>query len=106
VFDRSYDQGDAFAAKLTPTGGALGYATFLGGSDGDAGYAIAVDGTGNAYVAGTTQSADSPATPGAFDTSFNGGACGGIPCSDAFVTAVQKRSRWWLPLVSRNQTVR
>ena len=40
---------------------------------------IAVDGSGRAYVTGLTNSADFPTTPGAFDTTFNGG-------SDAFVT--------------------
>ncbi len=47
---------DAFAAKLDSSGG-LTWNTFLGGSGYDRGFAIAVDGSGNVYVAG-----DSPAT--------------------------------------------
>ena len=43
---------DAFAAKLT-SAGALTWNTFLGGSGVDSGDAIAVDGSGNVYVAGT-----------------------------------------------------
>ncbi|MEI2688933.1 MAG: SBBP repeat-containing protein [Anaerolineae bacterium] len=43
---------DAFVAKLNPAGSGLVYATFLGGSGGDDGHAIAVDGAGSAYVTG------------------------------------------------------
>src|SRR6266705_4037160 len=39
----------------------LNYSTYLGGSGEDTGYAIAVDGAGNAFVAGQTLSADFPA---------------------------------------------
>ncbi len=44
---------DAFAAKLSPNG-ALLWSTFLGGKGNDEGLGIAVDGTGNVYVAGTS----------------------------------------------------
>ena len=37
------------------------YATFLGGSDYDVGYGIAVDDAGSAYVTGLTRSANFPA---------------------------------------------
>ncbi|MPZ51233.1 MAG: hypothetical protein GEU79_00610 [Acidimicrobiia bacterium] len=47
----------------------LSYATYLGGSFNQAPTAIAVDGSGNAYVTGYTQSTDFPTTPGAFDRS-------------------------------------
>ena len=59
----------------------LAYSTFLGGSD--TAYDIAVDSSGCAYVTGSTQSSDFPATPGAFDTSYNIGEEGAY---DAFVT--------------------
>ncbi len=52
---------DWFVAKLTPDGTALVYATYLGGS-GDEGtdVAIAVDGSGSAYVGSATNSTDFP----------------------------------------------
>jgi hypothetical protein len=63
--------GDAFVAKLNPTGTALLYFTFLGGTGFDEGKSIAVDTSGNAYVAGYTNS-PGLATPGAAQTSLAG----------------------------------
>ncbi|MGH2359169.1 MAG: SBBP repeat-containing protein, partial [bacterium] len=74
---------DAFVTKLNTTGTALIYSTYLGGSGDERGNSIAVDGSGNAYVTGTTDSppgTNFPAAGGAFQTTFGGGA------SDAFVT--------------------
>ncbi len=66
---------DAFVAKVNPTGSALAYAGFLGGSDYDSGFSIAVDGAGNAYVTGWSASAaDSfPETTGVFQPTNGGG---------------------------------
>jgi hypothetical protein len=52
--------GDAFVAKLNATGMALVYSTYLGGSNLDVGFGIAVDGEGRAYVTGDTLSTDFP----------------------------------------------
>jgi hypothetical protein len=52
--------GDAFAAKLNPSGRSLVYATYLGGNDDDYGLAIASDSSGNAYVTGDTRSMNFP----------------------------------------------
>src|SRR5437764_5126123 len=49
----------------------LSYSTFLGGTAGDDGLAVAVDSFGNAYATGFTASTNFPATPGAFDTTIN-----------------------------------
>src|SRR4029077_18495344 len=48
--------GDAFFAKVDTNSGALVYSSFLGGSGLDQGNGIAVDSSGNAYIAGTTGS--------------------------------------------------
>jgi hypothetical protein len=84
--------GDAFVAKINPTGSTLVYSTYLGGSGGDGASGIAVDSVGNAYVTGSTNSNDFPITPGAFQTVCNN-ACGTciysgvrLSCLDIFVT--------------------
>ncbi|MBI2207013.1 MAG: SBBP repeat-containing protein [Candidatus Rokubacteria bacterium] len=60
---------DAFVAKFD-AGGSLLYSSYLGGGQHDAGYAIAVDAAGNAYVTGGTytnlKTNTFPTTPGAF----------------------------------------
>ncbi len=69
---------DAFVAKLTPTGSALVYSTYLGGSQSDGGSAIAVDSSGDAYVTGSTTSSNFP-TANAIQSTYGG-------AGDAFVT--------------------
>ncbi len=51
---------DAFVAKLSPSGSALLYSTYLGGSGYDRGESIEVDSSGNMYLAGPTTSTDFP----------------------------------------------
>ncbi len=68
AFDRTNGGIDAFVTKLNPSGSALAYSTFLGGSEYEKGWGIAVDATGAAFVVGGTTSPDFPATPGAADT--------------------------------------
>jgi hypothetical protein len=96
--DLSFNGGwDAFLAKVNPDGTALVYSGFLGGSDEDRGYGIAVDSSGNAYVTGYTASSNFPTTPGAFDTTYGGGTCSSgsntYPCPDAFVAKVNPAGR-------------
>lgn len=69
---------DVFVTKLAADGSSLVYSTYIGGSLGDSGNAIAVDSSGNAFVAGGTSSSDFPTTVGALQTTFNG-------VTDAFV---------------------
>ncbi len=64
---------DAFVAKVNASRTAFVYAGYIGGTGLDVGIGIAVDGTGNAYVTGWTDSPQSsfPVTPGP-DVTFNG----------------------------------
>jgi hypothetical protein len=58
--NKSPGSGNGFVAKLNPSGSALIYSTYLGGSGGDSASGIALDSAGNACVTGYTQSADFP----------------------------------------------
>ena len=80
--------GDAFVSKLDPTGSKLLYSTYLGGSAPDGAFAVAVDATGSAYVAGGTSSANFPTTPGALQTTYSGSSDPEPPtlAGNAFVT--------------------
>src|SRR5439155_5958861 len=83
---------DAFVSKISADGSGLLYSTYLGGSEQDQANGIAVDTFGNAYVVGTTISADYPGTAGAWDPNCSSdGACGskihnGLVDSDGFLT--------------------
>src|SRR5207253_130016 len=72
-FQRSYQGGldDGFACKLSPVG-ALIYGTYLGGSGREEANALAVDSSGNVYLAGATDSQNFPVTAGAFLTKLPG----------------------------------
>jgi photosystem II stability/assembly factor-like uncharacterized protein len=62
-----------FVINVDPSGSSVSYATLLGGSGIQAATSIAVDGSGAAYVTGTTNSTDFPVTAGAFQTSSGSG---------------------------------
>ncbi|MEE9912429.1 MAG: SBBP repeat-containing protein [Deltaproteobacteria bacterium] len=81
AYQGSYGGGmyDAFVTKLSTAGSALVYSTYLGGSDDEEALAIAVDSSGNAYVAGYTWSDNFP-TQNPYQGTFAGG-----DGSDAFV---------------------
>jgi hypothetical protein len=79
AFKTSFGGGtDAFVTELTPSGSAIYYSTFVGGSAFDMATGVAVDSSFNAYVTGCTFSPNFFTTPGAFRT-WNG------DMSDAFV---------------------
>jgi hypothetical protein len=62
---------DVFVSKLNATGNALVYSTYLVGDYDDAGYGIAIDPSGEAFVTGSTGSDNFPVTPGAYQTSLS-----------------------------------
>lgn len=62
---------DSFAMKINSSGSAIVYSTYLGGSDDDLGFGIAVDGSGNAYVTGPTASSTFPGVSGSSIESTN-----------------------------------
>ncbi len=76
----------AFVSRLDPSLPAaqqLVFSTFLGGSSDTRGHAVAVDAAGVVTVAGDTNSADFPTTPGAWDPTFDPR---GVYPRDAFVS--------------------
>ncbi|TMI77997.1 MAG: hypothetical protein E6H04_13210, partial [Bacillati bacterium ANGP1] len=76
---------DAFVTVFAPDGTALVYSTYLGGDAGSTdATGIAVNGSGDAYVTGETNSLMFPTTPGAYQTANSGS-------TDAFVTKLAKR---------------
>jgi hypothetical protein len=71
---------DAFVSVINSTGTAFIYSTYLGGTDFETSYGIAVDSSGNAYVTGFSSSSNFPTTTNVFQPLKNG------LYSDAFVT--------------------
>lgn len=76
---------DAFVTKLNAAGDALLYSTYLGGNQFEGSTGIALDGQGQATIAGATSSANFP-TRNAVKASYAGGSCPDFPCTDAFVS--------------------
>ena len=64
---------DAFVARLNRDGSALIYGTYLGGEADDFAASLAVDASGNAYVAGRALSDDFPTTRHAYQRVNTGG---------------------------------
>ncbi|HTO73757.1 MAG TPA: SBBP repeat-containing protein, partial [Gemmatimonadales bacterium] len=65
VFAGTQASTDIFVTRFDPQGNLI-YATYFGGASTDIARAMAVDPAGGVYVAGSTQSLDFPATPGAY----------------------------------------
>jgi uncharacterized protein (TIGR03437 family) len=76
AFEPTSSNSPVVVMKLNPSGSALVYATYLGTADSPA--SIAVDSAGNVVIAGFTQAASFPVTPGAFDTTNPAGQQAGF----------------------------
>ncbi len=88
---------DAFVVTVSPGGGSLSFATYLGGGLYDAGNAIALDPCAlldassstcgdDVYVAGATNSTDFPATAGVFQPACAVSSSG--TCGNAFIAEI------------------
>ena len=75
---------DAVIFKMNPNLSQLLWSTYLGGSNNDAGYAMALDDSLNVYVTGGTRSSNFPTTAGALHTSYGGGK------ADGYITRIKK----------------
>jgi YD repeat-containing protein len=76
--DFAYDEG--FVTKFDASGTKLVYSSYLGGSSGNFAEAVALDGSGDAYVAGSTGSTDFPVVKAVQPTPGGGG--------DGFITKI------------------
>lgn len=79
---------NGFVSKLNAAGTQLLYSTYLGGTINDLIEGLAIDGSGNAYVTGTSESTDFPTTPGVLQPQRGGMICGSQFCTDAFVAKI------------------
>jgi uncharacterized protein (TIGR03437 family) len=70
---------------MNAAGSALVYSTFIGGTTGDLGAAVAVDAQGNAYITGATASYDFPTTAGAFRPTVPPGGPSNVDRANCFI---------------------
>ncbi|OHB69634.1 MAG: hypothetical protein A2W23_01090 [Planctomycetes bacterium RBG_16_43_13] len=75
AYDTTYNggPGDIIVSKLNSNLTSLLSSTFIGGSNDEWGWTLAIDSSGNVFIAGLTLSSDYPTTAGAYDMTYNGG---------------------------------
>jgi hypothetical protein len=69
---------DGFITKLSATGGSPVFSTYMGGSGSDTANAIRLDGSGNVYVGGSTNSTNFSTTAGAYQKTLKGSSDGWV----------------------------
>jgi uncharacterized protein (TIGR03437 family) len=91
---RAYGGGysEGFLCRVDATGTALTFSTFIGGMGEEAGDSrlggVALDAAGNVYVAGFSQSADFPATPGSFQPHYGGYTTAASDAGEGFIVKI------------------
>src|SRR5579884_4241274 len=72
---------DVFVTKLNAAGSQLVFSTYLGGSGDDRGLGLTLNGGGNVFITGSTQSPNFPTTNGVYQTTPGGN-------TDAFIAQI------------------
>jgi hypothetical protein len=73
AYDRTYaGNNDAFLTRLGPDGDAILWSSFIGGTQGDGGWELVIDPSGDPILTGPTRSPDFPTTAGAYDRIHGG----------------------------------
>ncbi len=67
---------DGFLARLSPNGDLMVYSTYFGGAQDDTLLDMALDATGNVYLAGSTTSSNFPVSSSAIQTAYRGNTDG------------------------------
>jgi Leucine-rich repeat (LRR) protein len=89
AYDQTFNlDNDVFVAKLNNDLSQLLASTFIGGSSSDGALKLAIDTSGNVYVAGETASSNFPTTDGAYDQTYNGYSDGFIAKLDSDLTTL------------------
>jgi uncharacterized protein (TIGR03437 family) len=89
--DTRFSGGDGFVAELNPSGSALLFSSYLGGSLDDRIAALALDPSGNIWVAGHTMSKDFPVTadaPQGTNSGDDGSGANLLRLGDAFLVEI------------------
>jgi len=73
AYNQGGGSGDAIVVRLSPGGNSLIFGARIGGDEDDGAIDVDIDSAGNVYLFGDAYSRDFPVTPGAYDTTHNGG---------------------------------
>ncbi len=86
--DQQSSGGDGFITELDPTGSTLVFSSYIGGSLDDRVLGVALDSSGNIYLAGQTLSSNFPTAGTQAQSGYAGDSDGGFKTGDAFVAEV------------------